>query len=100
VAEPDGPERREVEIGMDNDRLIRIVKGLSVGEKVLLSPPLAPSEAPFQQKSLAEAERKTESPGLRSTNGPVSKQKVLVPQEEKVALEETPSDIRENAKVQ
>lgn len=100
VAGPNGPERREVQIGLDNDRLIRIAKGLSVGEKVLLSPPLAPSEAPFQQKSLAETERKTESSGLTSTNGPVFKQKVSVPQEEKSVLEEKPSGISKNAKAQ
>jgi HlyD family secretion protein len=100
VAGPNDPERREVEIGLDNDRLIRIVKGLSVGEKVLLSPPLAPSEAPFQQKSLVETERKTESSGLTSTSGPVIKRKVSVPQEEKGAFEETPSDISEKAKAQ
>lgn len=37
------PEPRAVEIGLDNNRMIRIVSGLSVGEEVLLSPPLAPS---------------------------------------------------------
>jgi HlyD family secretion protein len=42
-----GVESRPVEIGLDNDRVIRIVRGLSEGEKVLLRPPLAPSEAPL-----------------------------------------------------
>ena len=41
-----GPESRPVEIGLDNDRMIRIVSGLAEDEKVLLMPPLAPSEAP------------------------------------------------------
>lgn len=38
---------REVEIGLDNNRMIRIISGLSEGEKVLLAPPLAPSETPL-----------------------------------------------------
>ena len=61
VAGYNGPERREVEIGMDNDRMIRIVKGLSEGEKVLLAPPLAPSEAPLQEKRPARSEHQAES---------------------------------------
>jgi HlyD family secretion protein len=101
VAGSNGPERREVESGMDNNRMIRIVRGLSEGEKVLLAPPLAPSEAPLQEKRAAELERQAESSGLTSTKGPVSKQIVSVPQEEKKgALEETPSDVSENAKAQ
>ncbi len=35
-----GPVRREVEIGLDNTRMVRILKGLAEGEKVLLAPPL------------------------------------------------------------
>lgn len=38
-----GFEPREVEIGLDNNRMIRIIKGLQAGEVVLLTPPLAPS---------------------------------------------------------
>jgi HlyD family secretion protein len=100
VAGPNDPERREVEIGLDNDRMVRIIKGLSVGEKVLLSPPLAPSEAPLQRKHKGEPMRQAESSGLTSTNGPVFKQKVSVPQEEKGAFKEIPSDVSENAKAQ
>jgi HlyD family secretion protein len=36
-------EPRKVEIGLDNNRMIRIIGGLQVGEVVLLTPPLAPS---------------------------------------------------------
>ncbi|MDB4441923.1 efflux transporter periplasmic adaptor subunit [bacterium] len=57
---PSGLNTREVEVGMDNDRLIRIVKGLSVGEKVLMTPPLAPSEAPFQKNPVADPESRAE----------------------------------------
>jgi len=36
-----GFEPRKVEIGLDNNRMIRIVDGLQAGEQVLLAPPLA-----------------------------------------------------------
>lgn len=36
---------RKVEIGLDNNRMIRIVSGLKEGEVVLLNPPLKPSSA-------------------------------------------------------
>lgn len=35
---------RPVEIGLDNNRMVQILSGLKVGEKVSLTPPLAPSE--------------------------------------------------------
>ena len=44
---PDGKgqfEPHEVEIGLDNNRMIQIVKGLRLGQEVLLTPPLAPAE--------------------------------------------------------
>ncbi|MCK4299665.1 MAG: efflux RND transporter periplasmic adaptor subunit, partial [Planctomycetes bacterium] len=41
----DSVEARDVKVGLDNNRMIRILEGLSEGEKVLLNPPLAPSEA-------------------------------------------------------
>jgi HlyD family secretion protein len=44
VPGPNGPEPRVVEVGYDNNRMIRIVSGLENGEKVLMAPPLAPSE--------------------------------------------------------
>jgi hypothetical protein len=34
-------EDREVEIGLDNNRVIRIIQGLEPGERVTLTPPLA-----------------------------------------------------------
>jgi HlyD family secretion protein len=44
VAGSGGSEPREVELGLDNNRMVRIVSGLKEGEKVLLAPPLSPSE--------------------------------------------------------
>jgi len=42
------PEPRKVEIGLDNNQMVRIISGLREGEEVLLSPPLASSTAPSQ----------------------------------------------------
>jgi HlyD family secretion protein len=41
---PNGPEPREVEVGYDNNRMIRVLSGLAAGDRILLAPPLAPSE--------------------------------------------------------
>lgn len=40
VRQGDSVERREVEIGMDNNRMVRILSGLQVGDEVLITPPL------------------------------------------------------------
>ncbi|MBQ6472231.1 MAG: efflux RND transporter periplasmic adaptor subunit [Victivallales bacterium] len=40
VRTPAGVVRREVEIGLDNNRMVRVLKGLAVGEEVLVTPPL------------------------------------------------------------
>jgi HlyD family secretion protein len=45
VMEPGGVSPREVEVGLDNNRMMRIVKGLEPGERVLLAPPIPPSDA-------------------------------------------------------
>ncbi|MHC4212493.1 MAG: efflux RND transporter periplasmic adaptor subunit [Planctomycetota bacterium] len=39
-----GYEAREVEIGMDNNRMVRIISGLEEGQKVMLTPPLKAAE--------------------------------------------------------
>jgi len=43
VVGPHGPESRQVELGLDNNRMVRIVSGLKEGEKIMLAPPLSPS---------------------------------------------------------
>jgi HlyD family secretion protein len=40
VLKGDSVEPREVEVGLDNNRMIRIIRGLEKGEVVLLTPPL------------------------------------------------------------
>jgi HlyD family secretion protein len=57
-------EPRKVEIGLDNNRMIRIIEGLQPGEVVLLTPPLAPStveqgaERAVSETPAAEADTK------------------------------------------
>ncbi|QNN21664.1 efflux transporter periplasmic adaptor subunit [Planctomycetales bacterium ZRK34] len=46
VPTPEGPKPRPVEIGYDNNRMVHIMSGLEVGDKVLLAPPLPPSALP------------------------------------------------------
>jgi HlyD family secretion protein len=38
-------EIRNVEIGLDNNRMVHVISGLKPGERVKLAPPLAPAEA-------------------------------------------------------
>jgi HlyD family secretion protein len=38
-------ETRDIEIGLDNNRMVRVINGLELGERVMLAPPLAPAEA-------------------------------------------------------
>ncbi len=40
-----GDELRQVEIGLDNNRFVRIINGLALGDEVLLTPPLSGSVA-------------------------------------------------------
>ncbi len=51
-------EPRKVKIGLDNNRMIRIVEGLQAGEVVLLTPPLAPATVEQQAVDMAVSERK------------------------------------------
>ena len=39
-----GPQARQVQVGLDNNRKVHIVSGLQEGERLLLAPPLAASE--------------------------------------------------------
>lgn len=59
---PDGESvvPRRVEIGLDNNRMIRIISGLKEGEVVLLDPPLKPSSV--DEVSTGEAEPNEVSP--------------------------------------
>ena len=73
VRTPAGVMRREVEIGLDNNRMVRVLKGLSVGEEVLVTPPLDSSvslraaeqmvdvKIPTRDQAEAEAARQAET---------------------------------------
>lgn len=54
-----GYEPREVEIGLDNNRMIRIVNGLREGEVVLVAPPLASGTVEQQESERAVSERRS-----------------------------------------
>jgi len=47
---------RKVEVGLDNNRMIRIIGGLQPGEVVLLAPPLAPAAVEQQAADRAISE--------------------------------------------
>jgi hypothetical protein len=92
VSGPNGIELRKIEVGMDNDRMIRVLSGLSEGEKVLLVPPLAPSEAPLQEKTLGAPNGPSESSNTILTKDPNIKSKASISQTiEKNELLEDPS---------
>jgi len=79
-----GFEPRKVEIGMDNNRMIRIVGGLQVGEVVLLTPPLAPAtvEQQVADRAISEGQKpdtekiKDERPKVEGEPAPEQKQKM------------------------
>jgi len=50
LSDPDGPVSRAVKIGLDNNRMVRVLEGLAEGEEVLLAPPLAQA-ATFAEKA-------------------------------------------------
>jgi HlyD family secretion protein len=49
VITPDGPARREVQLGMFNDTMIEVTEGLREGEKVALNPIALMSEAELRE---------------------------------------------------
>ena len=48
-------ERRPIEIGFDNNRMVRVVSGLETGEKVLLTPPLASATLDKGERDVEES---------------------------------------------
>lgn len=65
VRTAEGSEPREVQLGLDNNRMIHITSGLQVGEKILLAPPLAPSTVGAEIPSPIES-KVGQSPGKDS----------------------------------
>jgi len=58
------PVPKEVRTGLDNSRMVRILEGLEPGERVMLAPPIPPSDSPSGRTTVVEGRR---SDG--STNG-------------------------------
>ena len=54
VPGPGGLQQRQVELGLDNNRMVHIISGLQGGEKVALAPPLSPSVAASDTQRLRE----------------------------------------------
>jgi HlyD family secretion protein len=68
------PEPQAIEVGMDNNRKVRILSGLEAGTRVLLSPPLAEAERggdrPFEAPSDgATGSGQAEQAGLGASSG-------------------------------
>lgn len=62
-------ERRDVEIGLDNNRMVHVKSGLEVGEKVMLAPPLAPAEAEDVKARSVLRQRGQDGPGPGGPGG-------------------------------
>jgi HlyD family secretion protein len=63
--------RHPVEIGLDNNRMVRIISGLEPGEKVSLTPPLAPAEVkhPTAVKRPSDSDKPGKQPGPQRRDG-------------------------------
>jgi HlyD family secretion protein len=79
-------EPRKVEIGLDNNRMIRIIRGLQVGEVVLLTPPLAPATVE-QGAERAISETPAGEAGTEQKARPIDKEGGKEPGTEKVEQE-------------
>jgi len=79
-------EPRKVEIGLDNNRMIRIIGGLQVGEVVLLTPPLAPATVE-QGAERAISETSAGEAGTEQKTRPIDKEDGKEPGTEKVEQE-------------
>jgi HlyD family secretion protein len=62
VRSASGWEARKVEIGEDNNRMVRIIAGVSEAEEVLLTPPLAEAEVENERAAVTDAPDASPSP--------------------------------------
>jgi HlyD family secretion protein len=60
---------RAIEIGLDNNRMVHVIRGLQPGEQVSLTPPLAEGEEPAADAS-SQAPQRAPEPGASSADGP------------------------------
>ncbi len=65
-----GDTERKVEIGLDNNRMVRILSGLEPGEEVLLTPPLGNSVASAEPSSAPGKPEEPHKPGEEQASRP------------------------------
>jgi len=63
-------EARPVEIGLDNNRMVRITNGLTAGEEVLLCPPFTPAARGSESSTAAASGGAAAPPGKGSAPSP------------------------------
>ena len=56
VRRGEGVERREIEIGLDNNRLVRVISGLKVGDQVMVTPPMNASVSQRSSEEMIKAD--------------------------------------------
>lgn len=79
VPGPKGPEPRPVEVGLDNNRVIRIIDGLAKGESVLLAPPLAASTVREDSGSTLTEVPEIEAPAAEAGTPPAEEKETTEP---------------------
>ncbi|MBI5724230.1 MAG: HlyD family efflux transporter periplasmic adaptor subunit [Planctomycetes bacterium] len=104
-----GPQQREVQIGMDNSKMIHIVSGLTEGDNVLLSPPLHQTSQDHQAPASQPASRPGDSAATdriaqsspadsQPASAPeidIGKLRSMTPEERKAFLDTLPPEKRE-----
>ena len=56
VKKGDDLERREIEIGLDNNRMVHVISGLQEGEEVLITPPLQDAVSVRSSEEIADVD--------------------------------------------
>jgi hypothetical protein len=69
VLTPAGPKPREVEVGLDNNRMIRVLAGLQPGEKIMQTPPLAGTAKSANDTSSTRPASMTQPVPVADANG-------------------------------
>ena len=93
-------EPRRVEVGLDNNRMVRVIGGLEVGEKVLLTPPLAsavvkePADKTLGEPSVAEEGRSRRSRPVEGDSGERPDMKSIEQERSKERMKLTPEQMQ------
>ena len=111
VPSSDGPRMQPVTVGLDNNRVVHVLDGLAAGQEVLLSPPLAPSEAPeAAQAQMATTQPAPQPAAIAATTQPAdaaaatqpteiafdpAKLQDMTPEQRRVIFEQLPPEQRD-----